>query len=118
MPAPADREVKDAAYPYRGPEALRWTIRGALRQVVDPEVSLSIVDVGLIYGVDVSGSQCLIRLTMTSAACPVTHVIVSDVHCELEAVLPAGLEVAVEVVWEPPWDPAMMSARARRYLDG
>ncbi len=106
------------AFPYQGPEALRAAIHQALRQVVDPEVSLSIVDVGLVYGVTVGETVARVRLTMTSAACPVTHVIVTDVCCELEAVLPEGLEVVVDLCWEPPWHPDMMSARARRYLDG
>jgi len=105
-----------ASCPYRGPEALRQPIEHALQQVVDPEVAMSIVDVGLVYGVDVDAEQVRVRLTMTSAACPVIDVIVGDVEAELDRVLPPRLGVSVELVWEPPWTAERMSPRARAFM--
>jgi metal-sulfur cluster biosynthetic enzyme len=104
-------------FPYDGPAELAEPVEAALRRVVDPEVALTIVDVGLVYGVSIDdGGGARVRLTMTSAACPVADVIVDDVAAELERVLPPGMPVDVDLVWEPPWTPAMMSERARRFM--
>jgi metal-sulfur cluster biosynthetic enzyme len=103
-------------YPYAGPEALRKPILDALRRVVDPEVAMTIVDVGLVYGVTVTPGRLHVLLTMTSAACPVTDVIVDDIGTELDKVAPAGMAVDVELVWEPPWTPDRMSARAKAFM--
>jgi len=88
----------------------------ALTRVVDPEVALSIVDVGLIYGVTIDAERAHVRMTMTSAACPVTDVIIEDVENELDRVLPPGCVIDVELCWEPAWTPEMMSERARRFM--
>ncbi|MBT9500578.1 MAG: metal-sulfur cluster assembly factor [Burkholderiaceae bacterium] len=103
-------------YPYSGPEALREPILQALTRVVDPEVSLSIVDVGLIYGVTVDDRRAHVLITMTSAACPVTDVILDEVEAELDRVVPAALQIAVELVWEPPWHADRMSPHAKRFM--
>ncbi len=103
-------------FPYQGPPQLQQPVVDALMRVVDPEVALSIVDVGLVFGVTVGGDTAHVRMTMTTAACPVTDVIVEEVEHELGSVLPAGCAVEVELCWEPPWTPDMMSARARRFM--
>lgn len=103
-------------FPYTGAEALRQPIVDALSRVVDPEVALSIVDVGLIYGVSVAGDKVQVLLTMTSAACPVTDLIVEEVETELGRALPPELVVEVELVWQPPWSPDRMSERSRRFM--
>lgn len=105
-------------YPYAGPDALRAPLLAALSQVVDPELALSIVDLGLIRDLSVDDDMARVRMTMTSAACPVTDVIVDDVHDALDRALPPGRAVEVVVEWEPPWTPASMSERARRFLQG
>lgn len=112
----ATNAAADAPYPWSGPAELKAPIEAALRQVVDPEVAMSIVDVGLVYGVAVTDQQVHVRMTMTSAACPVTDVIVADVENELDRVLPADFEIRVEVVWEPPWSTDRMSARAKAFM--
>lgn len=104
------------AYPYAGPEGLREPIRQALTRVVDPEVAMSIVDVGLIYGVDVGDGKVHVKLTMTSAACPVADVILDDVERELDKVAPPEMVVLLELVWNPPWTMDRMSDRARRFM--
>lgn len=109
-----------AAMPYdwHGPDALQAPVLAALTRVVDPEISLSIVDVGLVHCVSVDDTRAAVRMTMTSAACPVTDVIVDDVQNELDRVLPPGCAIDVEVVWDPPWTPDRLSERARRFLQG
>jgi metal-sulfur cluster biosynthetic enzyme len=103
-------------YPYDGPEELRQPIRDALTRVVDPEVAMSIVDVGLVYGVEVTPEKVHVLITMTSAACPVTDVIIDEVESELDRIAPPEMLVHVELVWEPPWTMERMSDRARRFM--
>ncbi len=91
-------------------------IRDALRKVVDPEVGANIVDLGLVYRIELSGRQLLIEMTMTSPACPMGDLIVDDAHAELDRVLPPDVSVNLQVVWEPPWNPSMMSEQCRLRL--
>ncbi len=106
----------DARYPYAGPPALRAAVDGALRGVVDPEIALSIVDVGLVYGVAVGPGHASVTLTTTSAACPLSGSIADEVVDALQAVLPAGTAVEVALTWSPPWAPERLSAHARTFL--
>jgi metal-sulfur cluster biosynthetic enzyme len=103
-------------FPYEGPEALRQPVIEALRRVVDPEVALNIVDVGLVYGVTISERTLHARVTMTSAACPMSDVVVQDIEKELDAVTPDDLRLQVELVWDPPWTPDRMSQSAKRFM--
>jgi metal-sulfur cluster biosynthetic enzyme len=106
----------DTPYPYSGPEALRKPIEQALMRVVDPEVAMTIVDVGLVYGVTLTPTRLHAVVTMTSAACPVTDMILDDVETELLRVAPEGVEVDVELVWDPPWTTERMSPRGRAFM--
>jgi len=108
--------LAEPSFPYAGPTSLREPSLKALRRVVDPELALSIVDVGLVRGVEVRQGLVRVQLTMTSAACPVADVIVEDAHAELDRALPACYAVAVELVWDPPWTHLDMSARARAFM--
>jgi metal-sulfur cluster biosynthetic enzyme len=92
------------------------TIRKALRAVKDPELGLNIIDLGLVYDVDVSDAgQVHVRMTLTSPGCPAGGEIiqgVKDVAGEAEGV--TGVEV--ELVWEPYWTPEKMDPRVRAFL--
>lgn len=100
-------------FPYEGPRELLATITTALERVVDPEVAMNIVDVGLVCGVTVRDGRVDVLVTMTSPACPVADVIVEDIEFQLDQSLPADLKIHVELVWEPSWTAERMSARAR-----
>jgi metal-sulfur cluster biosynthetic enzyme len=104
------------AFPYDGPAALQPAIVAALTRVVDPEVALSIVDLGLVYGFTLDAQQAQVRMTMTSPACPVSGLIVDDVENELDQVLPPEVTIRVSLVWEPAWSPDRMSERARHFM--
>jgi metal-sulfur cluster biosynthetic enzyme len=106
----------DLPFPYDGPGALREPVEAALRRVVDPELAMSIVDVGLIYGVAIDATQARVTLTMTSPACPVIEVILDYVHDELGRVLPEGTTIDTQLVWEPAWNSDRLSARARLFM--
>ncbi|MEP7297142.1 MAG: metal-sulfur cluster assembly factor [Burkholderiales bacterium] len=108
--------VDDAPFPYAGPEAWREPIARALQAVVDPELALSIVDVGLVYGVTVGADHVHVLLTMTSAACPVTDLIVEDVESELDRALPADLQIRVELTWTPAWTSDRMTESAKCFM--
>jgi metal-sulfur cluster biosynthetic enzyme len=108
--------MNDLPFDYEGPSPLGDTVATALRRVTDPELAMDIVDVGLVYGVALQGDQLQVRVTMTSAACPVTEVIVEDIERELDAVVPPELFIRVDVVWDPPWSPERMSGPARTFM--
>jgi metal-sulfur cluster biosynthetic enzyme len=112
----ADPAPAGAPFPYEGPEHLRGPLTAALSRVVDPEVSMSIVDVGLVYGVTVNAEMVHVRLTMTSAACPVIELIMDEAEAELDKVVPPELLITLELVWEPPWSPDRMSPGAKRFM--
>ena len=105
--------MNEIRFPYQGPQELLPTLTAALERVVDPEVAMNIVDVGLVYGVAVDDGRVDVRVTMTSAACPVADVIVEDIEFQLDQSLPPELKIHVELVWEPPWTAQRMSAKAR-----
>ena len=91
-------------------------VEAALRKVVDPEMAVNIVDLGLVYGIDARPGYGRARITMTSAACPVAEAIVDDVGHAMQRVLGEGADVAVDLVWDPPWGPERMSDKARHAL--
>jgi metal-sulfur cluster biosynthetic enzyme len=103
-------------FSYTGLAELREAVTAALHRVVDPEMSVDIVELGLVYAVEALPGRVKARITMTSAACPVTELIVEEAVGELGNALGPGVAVDVEVVWDPPWDPERMSAKARYAL--
>ena len=88
----------------------------ALREVIDPELGINIVDLGLVYGVEISDTNVEITMTLTSAACPLGESIIEDIDRRLRLVRGART-ISFVIEWEPPWSPAMMSPEARRLLD-
>ena len=105
-----------SAFPYTGPDSLHEPVESALRRVIDPEVAMTIVDVGLVYGAAVSDDIVNVVMTMTSAACPVADLIVADVEAELDRVLPPHMKIRVDLVWEPAWTADRMSERAKAFM--
>ncbi len=94
------------------------TVRAALRQVIDPEAGMNIVDLGLIYGIELdSDADCVrVELTMTSPTCPMGDMIMDEVQQAIAGCLPAGWRQDVCLVWEPPWGPERMSDKARAHF--
>ncbi|MCK9283790.1 MAG: metal-sulfur cluster assembly factor [Rhodocyclaceae bacterium] len=89
-------------------------LREALREVIDPETGTNIVDLGLVYRIEWVDGVLEVDVTMTSPACPLGDVILSEVDAVLHAELPAHVRADVGLVWSPPWDPSRMSESARR----
>lgn len=90
----------------------------ALKWVLDPELGISIVDLGLIYKVEVMGHQAMIEMTMTSPSCPLSASIVDEVRLTVLKENDALSEVQVDVVWNPPWRPERLSDAAKKILQG
>ena len=88
-------------------------VRQALKTVQDPEAGMSIVDLGLVYGIRTEPGKVQVEMTMTSPACPVAPYIVDESTAAIRAVAPAGTDVQVDLVWEPPWTPDRMSPEAQ-----
>lgn len=94
---------------------MEGAVREALREVYDPELGWSIVDLGLVYGITARDGHVEVVMTMTTPGCPVTGLIERSVR---EAVLrvPGVREVTVQVVWYPAWTPDRMSEEAKRWF--
>ncbi len=96
-------------------------VRSALKNVYDPEIGLDIVNLGLIYNVDVldAGKTVEVDMTLTTPACPAGPQIIEQVRREilgLNAVYPQLEDVQINLVWSPFWNPSMMSDEARDEL--
>ncbi len=90
-------------------------VEEALKEVYDPEIPINVVDLGLIYDIDVQDSTVNIKMTMTAPGCPMHQTIAADVRQAVQGV--EGVEKAnVQVVWEPRWTPARLSDNAKKRL--
>ncbi|MFY9933578.1 MAG: metal-sulfur cluster assembly factor [Streptosporangiaceae bacterium] len=86
----------------------------ALRDVVDPELGINVVDLGLVYGVDVDADKAAtIDMTLTSAACPLTDVIEDQAREALDGVV---TDFRINWVWMPPWGPESITDDGREQL--
>jgi metal-sulfur cluster biosynthetic enzyme len=91
-------------------------VREALRQVDDPEAGMNIVDLGLVYGVEVAAHAVHVELTMTTAACPMADLITDQAREVIAAIVPPGTSVDVRLVWDPPWTPDRMTGVAKEHF--
>jgi metal-sulfur cluster biosynthetic enzyme len=91
-------------------------IRDALRCVIDPEAGLNVVDLGLVYGIDVSAGRIGVRMTMTTPACPLGDTLMESARAAIRAAAPKVPDIKIELVWDPPWNPGMMSDIARGHF--
>lgn len=90
-------------------------VRRALRAVVDPEIGLDVVSLGLVYDVRIEGRAVTVTMTLTAAGCPLEHAIRAGVAAAVGA-LPGVETVGVRVVWDPPWSPARIDPGALEAL--
>jgi metal-sulfur cluster biosynthetic enzyme len=87
----------------------------AMRQVEDPELGMDIVDLGLLYDVDVAGSHVKVTHSLTSMGCPAGPMIQEDIY-RVASELPGVEAVEIELTWDPPWTPDKMSDDAKFIL--
>jgi metal-sulfur cluster biosynthetic enzyme len=97
-------------------ELTELQVMAALRDVEDPELGISVVDLGLVYSVEAHERTIRVAMTMTTPACPLHASISQAAEEAIRSHLPEVAAVTIEIVWDPPWNPKMMSQAARRQL--
>jgi metal-sulfur cluster biosynthetic enzyme len=87
-----------------------------LEQVIDPELGIDLINLGLIYGVDLDeAGHCTVEMTLTTMGCPLTDMLDHDIHQVLEAI--DGINsVEIHLVWYPAWSPDRLSRYAKMAL--
>jgi len=91
-------------------------ILAALKKVIDPELGINIVDLGLVYHAARNANGIDIALTMTTPACPLGEMMTEEIKLVLRDCFPDAPDVRVELVWDPPWSAELMSEESRRQL--
>ena len=92
------------------------TVMDALKTVNDPELMLPLVDLGLIYGIEVKDEDVVVTMTLTTPACPMNQYIGAQVEEAVREYVPDVKNLGVNIVWSPPWTPEMMSEDAKMEL--
>ncbi len=87
-----------------------------LHQVIDPELGINIVDLGLVYDVQVDDGNVRVAMTMTTPACPLHTYLTSSAEALIWQNVPEVHGVEIRLVWSPPWNPQMMTDTAKRQL--
>lgn len=88
----------------------------ALRSVIDPELGVDIVELGLVYRVALADDRAEVLMTMTSPTCPAGAQLAREAEAAVRRAAPHLARVDVRVVWDPPWQPSFMSEEAKRRL--
>ena len=96
-------------------ELTEEVVRQALRQVKDPELDMNIIDLGLVYDVEVAGGDVRVNMTLTSPGCPAGPMITNDAYKVIRA-LDGVNDVNIEIVWEPYWTPEKMDPKVRALM--
>ncbi len=92
-------------------------LREKLREVLDPEIGISIVDLGLVYDISFDNGDVMVTMTLTSPGCPLGPIIRGEAYAKLRE-LPGVKDVDVQIVWSPPWDPRTMASEDVRMMLG
>jgi metal-sulfur cluster biosynthetic enzyme len=87
-----------------------------LYEVIDPELGINIVDLGLVYSLELRGDTAYVEMTMTTPACPLHEYLASGVESAILSGMPEVRSVEVRLTFDPPWDPAKMSGAAKHAL--
>ena len=106
----ADKTSDEASAPVTQEKVLE-----VLSEVYDPEIPIDIVNLGLIYGVDIDGRNVVITMTMTAPGCPASTQIAGESKLMVEE-LDTVDNVDIDIVWDPPWDPSKMSEEAQQSM--
>jgi len=91
-------------------------IYAALQSVIDPEVGENLIDLGLIYGIQTKNNIAKVTFSMTSYACPMSEMVIENIHDTVSNVLADNTTLELDLVWEPAWEPTMMSEQAKQRL--
>lgn len=115
--APSSLEAMASdAPPSEPPQVTEEKVLEILSNVYDPEIPIDIVNLGLIYGIEIDGGNVRIEMTMTAPGCPASTQIAGESRLLVEEI-PGVESVDIELVWDPPWDPSKMSEEAQQSLN-
>jgi metal-sulfur cluster biosynthetic enzyme len=92
-------------------------MREKLWEVKDPEINMSIVDLGLVYDIEIEEGVVTVTMTLTSPGCPLGPIIRGEAYAKLKE-LPGVKDVDVNIVWSPPWDPKTMASEDVKMMLG
>lgn len=99
------------------PAVTEEAVREALKEVVDPEIGLDVINLGLIYGIKIDGGRVDVTMTLTSPACPVGPMFLNSVQSAV-LVVPGVTACNVDLVFSPPWDPRTMASDEAKMMMG
>lgn len=86
-----------------------------LKECIDPELGVNIIDLGLVYGVNIEGPQVSVLMTLTTPGCPLDSYFVQDITAKLKTIK-GIVDVSIELTFEPPWSPAKISQESKDLL--
>ena len=112
---PPEAPAPDPAAAESGQDITPDQVKLVLRRVKDPELNLNIIDIGLVYDVEVEGSNVRVDMTLTSPACPSGPEIMGDAERQIRS-MPGVGDVTINLVWAPYWTPEKIEPRVRAYL--
>ena len=92
-------------------------VRDELRNVIDPEIGIDMVSLGLIYDIRIDGSTVFVTMTLTSPGCPVAGMFINAVHSALVSI-PGVTDAKVDLTFAPPWDPRTMASEDAKMMLG
>jgi metal-sulfur cluster biosynthetic enzyme len=90
-------------------------VRNALCSVIDPELGIDVVNLGLIYGIDIRGDCVTVTMTLTTPGCPLHESMTAAVYNAIRMIDPEK-EVKINLVWSPPWTPERLTDEAKEML--
>lgn len=91
-------------------------VMAALKEVFDPELGINVVDLGLVYGVEIEDDDITVRMTLTTPGCPLHDTLTEAVDEAVRYFNPSAKSVTVDLVWTPRWKPEMITAAGRQEL--
>jgi metal-sulfur cluster biosynthetic enzyme len=94
----------------------RESVENKLGEVMDPELYISITDLGLIYGIDIKGDDVTIRMTLTTLGCPLFDTIQEEIEMKLSEIGVEPEHVKIDLTFDPPWSLERMTERAKATL--
>lgn len=117
-PSPATETTTPASTASAAaPPPTEERVREELKTVLDPEIGIDMVSLGLIYGIKVEGSTVYITMTLTSPGCPVAGMFLNSVHQAVMTV-PGVTDCKVDLTFAPPWDPRTMASEEAKMMMG
>ena len=106
-----------AAEAGQAPPVTEARVRDELKNVIDPEIGIDMINLGLVYDVKVDGSSVYVVMTLTSPGCPVAGMFINAVHAAVMSV-PGVTECKVDLTFSPPWDPRTMASEEAKMMLG